>query len=225
MHPPMKGCSTNKIPSWIPSSPHKNGLVIFPEDALPEWVVCVGYLKEFSLGHVHFVLIYWNFPQIYVGSQYFILPDIESNTKNAPRRSKTPETTGWSWRDNQISRKRLAVQFKVEKYPLYLTETYQVVICLMCFGVRMSAFHLKEMKIKSENKTPPPTTFSGWMTRVRVDRLPWGSNLLCGKLDHRFSDPTHWWWLEVTPFFAYLAKEGRKWIIKQVALKKPIMHK
>ena len=27
-----------------------------------------------------------------------------------------------------------------------------------------------------------------------------------------FFDPSRWWWPEVTPFFAYSAKEERKWI-------------
>ena len=90
-------------------------------------------------------------------------------------------------------------------------------------------FILTEIKSNTKN-APPPTTFSGWMIRVRIDRLTGGSsktqfNLFFGKLDQLFFDPTHWWWPEVTPFFAYSAKEGRKWITKQIALKKLILHK
>ena len=40
-----------------------------------------------------------------------------------------------------------------------------------------------------------------------------------------FLDPACWWWPEATPFLAYSAKLGRKWITKQVALKKSIPHK
>ena len=73
-------------------------------------------------------------------------------------------------------------------------------------------------------------TFNGWMMSVRVDSLTRGSNktqfnLFFGKLDQLFFDPARWWWPEVTPFFAYSAKEGRKWITKQMALKKSIPHK
>ena len=42
------------------------------------------------------------------------------------------------------------------------------------------------------------------------------------KFDHLFFDPTLWWWLEAMPFFAYSAKEGGKWITKQMVLKKTI---
>jgi hypothetical protein len=49
--------------------------------------------------------------------------------------------------------------------------------------------------------------------------------LFFGKHDHLFFDPACWWWPAVPPFCAYLAKVGRKWITKQVVLKKPIMHK
>ena len=51
------------------------------------------------------------------------------------------------------------------------------------------------------------------------------SNSICS-LENliNFFYPTWWWWPEVTHFFAYSAKEGRKWITKQVALKKPILY-
>ena len=70
----------------------------------------------------------------------------------------------------------------------------------------------------------------GLMMRVRVDSLTRGSNktksnLFYGKLDQLFFDPARWWWPEVTPFFAYSAKEGRKWITKQTTLKKLVPHK
>jgi hypothetical protein len=137
------------------------GLYRNTEDALPEWVVCAGYLKEFSPGPVQFSAEFMGtFPKSTVGSQYFTLTEIKPNTKNAP----------------------------------------------------------------------PPTAFSGWMIRVRIDRLTRGSsktqfNLFFGKLDQLFFDPARWWWPEVTPFFAYSAKEGRKWITKQIGLKKSISHK
>ena len=51
------------------------------------------------------------------------------------------------------------------------------------------------------------------------------STSFLGKLDQFFFDIGRWWWLEVTPFFAYSAKEGRKWITKQIARKKPTLHK
>lgn len=62
--------------------------------------------------------------------------------------------------------------------------------------------------------TTPPTTFVGWMARVRLDCLTKGSNktqfkLSFGKINQFFFDPAHWWWPKVTFFFAYLAKEGR----------------
>jgi hypothetical protein len=90
-------------------------------------------------------------------------------------------------------------------------------------------FTFTEIKPNTKN-APPPTTFSCWMIHVRVDRFTRGSskdqfNLFFGKLDQLLFNLARWWWLEVTPFFAYSAKEGRKWITKQVALKKPIMHK
>lgn len=64
------------------------------------------------------------------------------------------------------------------------------------------------------------------MTRVRVDSLTRGSNkiefnMFYGKLDQLCFDHAHWW-PEATPFLPYSAKEGRKWITKQIALKKPI---
>ena len=70
----------------------------------------------------------------------------------------------------------------------------------------------------------------GWC--VRVDNLTRGSNesqfnLVFGKLDQLFFDLARWWWLEVFIlfyFYAFSAKEGRKWITKQVALKKPFPH-
>ena len=52
-----------------------------------------------------------------------------------------------------------------------------------------------------------------------------GRALFFGKLGHLFFNPACWWWPEVTPFFVYSAKEGRKWITKQIALKKSISHK
>ena len=36
---------------------------------------------------------------------------------------------------------------------------------------------------------------------------------------------TCWWWYEVTPFLAYLAKFGRKWTTTQETLKKSILDK
>lgn len=78
--------------------------------------------------------------------------------------------------------------------------------------------------------TTPLMTFVGWMACVRVDCLTKGSNktqfkLSFGKLNQFIFDPAHWWWPKGTFIFAYSAKEGRKWITKQVALKKSIPHK
>ena len=68
------------------------------------------------------------------------------------------------------------------------------------------------------------------MAHITVDSLTIGSNktkfnLFYEKLDQFFFDLASWWWPEVTPFFAYSAKEGRKWITKQKTLKKLIPHK
>ena len=38
---------------------------------------------------------------------------------------------------------------------------------------------------------------------------------------HLFFDHARWCWLEATPFLAYLAKEGRKWITKHTSLPPP----
>jgi hypothetical protein len=46
-----------------------------------------------------------------------------------------------------------------------------------------------------------------------------------GKLDQLFFDPEQRQWLEVTPFLAYSAKLGRKWITIQETLKKSIPDK
>ena len=55
------------------------------EDVLHEWVVCVGFLKEFSLGHIHLIVEFMGtFPKSTMGLQYFTLTKIKSNTKNAP---------------------------------------------------------------------------------------------------------------------------------------------
>ena len=91
-------------------------------------------------------------------------------------------------------------------------------------------FILIEIRPNTKNAPPPPTVFSGCMIRVRVDRLTGGSSktqfkLFFGKLDQLFFDPAYWWWPKVTPFFAYTAKEGRKWITKQIGLKKLVSHK
>ena len=40
-----------------------------------------------------------------------------------------------------------------------------------------------------------------------------------------FFDHARWWWPEVTPFYAYSFKMGRKWIPKQQVFKKSIPHK
>lgn len=37
--------------------------------------------------------------------------------------------------------------------------------------------------------------------------------LLFGELDQLFCDPVCWWWPKVTPFLAYLAKLGMKWLL------------
>ena len=150
--------STNKVPS----SPHNNGLVFIRTRRIHYvWVVCTGYLKEFSLEHVQFGAKFMGtYPKSIVGSQYFTFTQIKLNTKYAP----------------------------------------------------------------------PPKAFSGWMICVRVGRFTKGSNktqfnMFFEKLDQLFFNPTRWWWPEITPFFAYSTKEGRKWITKQIGLKKSISHK
>jgi len=90
-------------------------------------------------------------------------------------------------------------------------------------------FTFTKIKPNIEN-APPPTAFDGWMVHVREAILTIGSNksqfnLFFGKLDQLFFDHARWWWREVTPFFAYSTKEGRKCITKQATLKMPIMLK
>jgi hypothetical protein len=87
-------------------------------------------------------------------------------------------------------------------------------------------------KIKPNNRNATPTTtFVGWMAEVRVDNLTRGSsntqfNLVFGKLDQLFFDLARWYVVaRGYNFFASSAKEGRKWITKQVTFGKPIMHK
>ena len=48
-------------------------------------------------------------------------------------------------RDTQISREKLVVRLPAMKSPLYLIDTCQVVNCLPCFGVGLSAFRLKKV--------------------------------------------------------------------------------
>jgi hypothetical protein len=50
--------------------------------------------------------------------------------------------------------------------------------------------------IKPNTKNaPPPTFLSGWMIRVRFDRLTIGNNIT---LFSMFFDPAPWWWPKVT---------------------------
>ena len=58
------------------------------------------------------------------------------------------KSTGWWWRDTQISRKRLAVRFLAMNLLSTWQNTCQVVNYLMCFGVGMSAFCLNQKNIK-----------------------------------------------------------------------------
>ena len=60
-----------------------------------------------------------------------------------------------------------------------------------------------------------------------VDSLTrWGNktklNLFDGNLDQLFFDPARWWWPEATPFLAYSAGEGGRWITKETTLKNQI---
>ena len=56
------------------------------EDALPKWVISVGFLKEFNYGLVHFGVEFMStFPKYTVSSQYFILTEVKPNTKNVTR--------------------------------------------------------------------------------------------------------------------------------------------
>ena len=60
------------------------GLYRSTEDALLEWVVSVGYLKEFSPGLVQFSIEFMStFPKSTVGSQYFTLMEVKPNIENA----------------------------------------------------------------------------------------------------------------------------------------------
>ena len=60
-----------------------------------------------------------------------------------------PQTTGWWWRNTQISRKRLAVPFPTVKSPLYRTKTWHVVNYILWFGDGMSSICLKITKTKT----------------------------------------------------------------------------
>lgn len=64
------------------------------EDALLAWFVCVGYLKEFSLGPVQFSAKFMDtFSKSIVGSQYFTLIEITFNTE-------MHHTNGFQWLDD-----------------------------------------------------------------------------------------------------------------------------
>lgn len=70
-------------------------------------------------------------------------------------------------------------------------------------------FTLFEVKPNVRN-TNPSTTFSHWMTCVKVDKLSRGSaqtqfTPFFGTLDQLFLAPAHWWWPKVTLFFVYSA--------------------
>ena len=95
------------------------------------------------------------------------------------------------------------------------------------FGLQY--FTLTEVKPYTRNAVPL-MAFSNGMSRVRVDRFSRGCvqtqlNLLFGKLDQLFFNPTQWCWPEVTPFLPQLAKLGRTWITTQVTLEKSIPNK
>ena len=61
------------------------GLYRNAEDALPKWVVCASYLKEFSPRFVQLSAKFMGmFPKYMVGSQYFTRNEIKPNTTNAP---------------------------------------------------------------------------------------------------------------------------------------------
>ena len=74
-----------------------------------------------------------------------------------------------------------------------------------------------------------------WLSRVGCHRSWWKGCLeavpelnltsLFGTLDQYLFDLTQWWWHDVNPFLAYLAKLGKKWITTQEALKKSIPNK
>ena len=70
---------------------------------------------------------------------HFVPHQIELD--RGPRR---PWTTGWWWRDTQISRKKLTVRFPGVKSPLYLIESVRRSIASCALGVGMSAFCLKK---------------------------------------------------------------------------------
>ena len=89
------------------------GLYRNTEDALPKWIICVGYLKEFSLGPIQFNTEFvGTFPKSTVGSQYSTLTEIKPNTKNAP-----PPTTFNGWmihaRIDRLTRSRTKTQFNI----------------------------------------------------------------------------------------------------------------
>ena len=69
----------------------------------------------------------------------------------------------------------------------------------------------------------------GWHVLGRIGLLEvatkFNLNLFFGEQYQLLFEFACWWWQKATPFFTYLAKEGRKWITKQDALNKPILHK
>ena len=73
-------------------------------DALLEWVVSAGGIKEFSLGHVQFSVEFMGtFPKSHVGTHYFTLMEVKPNIANA-----TPPMafSGWMVRIRWIPYKK-----------------------------------------------------------------------------------------------------------------------
>ena len=57
----------------MPTSPHKEWVGFYKnmEDALPQWIVHVGYLKEFTLDLLSLVPSVWALSRIYNGITMF----------------------------------------------------------------------------------------------------------------------------------------------------------
>ena len=63
------------------------------EDAIPEWVVNIGYFKEFNPTHIHLSVGFMStLPKSTVGLQIFTITKIKPNNENA-----TPPTTFVGW--------------------------------------------------------------------------------------------------------------------------------
>lgn len=76
-----------------PTSQEWVGLYKNVEDTMHEWVLCVGYLKEFSFGPAEFSAEFMgSFPKSIVGFQYFTFIEVKPNARKV-----VPSTTFLGW--------------------------------------------------------------------------------------------------------------------------------